>query len=58
MCNENHDIEDCTYYLQKTMEERSKFLFKNKLFYGYLKTVTKKHSAKICSSKNILQGVQ
>ena len=56
MCNENHDIEDCTYYLQKTMAERSKFLFKNKLCYGYLKTVTKKHSAKTCSSKNILQG--
>ena len=56
MCNENHDIEDCTYYLQKTMEERSKFLFKNKLCYGYLKAVTKKHSAKTCSSKNILQG--
>ena len=31
MCNENHDIEDCTYYLQQTMEERSKFLFKKKL---------------------------
>ena len=41
MCNENHDIEDCTYYLQQTMEERSKLLFKNKLCYGCLKTVTK-----------------
>ena len=51
MCNENHDIEDCTYYLQKTMKERSKFLFKDKLCYGYLKTVTKEHSAKTCSSK-------
>ena len=25
--NENHDIEDFTYYLQQTMEERSKFPF-------------------------------
>ena len=50
-CNENHDIEDCTYYLQQTMEERSKFLFKNKLCYGCLKTVTKEHNAKTCSSR-------
>ena len=41
MCNENHDIEDCTYYLQQTMKERSKLLFKNKLCYGCLETVTK-----------------
>ena len=51
MCNENHDIEDCTYYLQQTMEERSKFLSKNKLCYGRLKTVRKEHNAKTCSSR-------
>ena len=51
MCNENHDIEDCTYYLQQTMGERGKFLFKNKLCYGCLKTVTKEHNAKTCSSR-------
>ena len=51
MCNENLDIEDCTYYLHQTMEERSKFLFKNKLCYACLKTVTKEHNAKTCSSR-------
>ena len=51
VCNENHGIEDCTYYLQQTMKERSKFLFKNKLSYGCLKTVTKEHNAKTCSSR-------
>ena len=25
VCNENHDIEDCTYCLQQAVEERSKF---------------------------------
>ena len=50
-CNKNHDTEDCTYYLQQTMEERNKFLFKNKLCYGCLKTVTKEHNAKTCSSR-------
>ena len=48
MSNENDDIEDCTYYLQQTMKERSKFLFKNKLCYGCLKTVTKEHNVKTC----------
>ena len=33
------------------MEERRKFLFKNKLHYGCLKTVTKEHHAKTCSSR-------
>ena len=51
MCNKNHDIENCTYYLPQTMEETSKFLFKNKLCYGCLKTVTKEHNAKTCLSR-------
>ena len=52
MCGENHDIEDCTYYLQQTItiEERNKFLFKNKLCLVCLKTVTKKYNAKPRSS--------
>ena len=33
------------------MEERSKFLLKNKLCYGCLKTVTKEDNAKNCSSR-------
>ena len=51
MCNKNHDIKDCTYYLQQTMEERSKFLFKHKTCYGCLKTVTKEHNARTCSGR-------
>ena len=51
MCNKNHDIENCTYYLPQTMEENSNFLFKNKLCYGCLKTVTKEHNAKTCLSR-------
>ena len=51
MCIENHNIEDCTYYLQQTMEEKSKSLFKNKLCYGSLETVTNEHNRKTCSSR-------
>ena len=52
MCNKNQDIENCTYYLPQTMEETSMFLFKNKLCYGCLKTVTKEHNAKTCLSRH------
>ena len=52
VCNENHDIEDCTYCLQQAVEERSKFQFKNKLCYGCLKTMTKEHNAKTCQMCN------
>ena len=51
MCNKNHDIKDCAYYLQQTMEERSKFLLKHKLCYECLKTVTKEHNARTCSGR-------
>ena len=44
--------EDCTYSLEQTMEERSKFLFKNKLCYGCLKTLTKEHNAKTSSRRS------
>ena len=52
-CNKNHDIEDCTYYLQQRMEEKSKFLFKNKLCHGCLKAVTKEHNAKIVQTEDL-----
>ena len=38
---EKHDIEDCKYYLQQTLEERSKLVFKKKLCYGYFQEIKK-----------------
>ena len=48
---EKHDIEDCKYYLQQTLEERSKLIFKKKLCYGYFQEIKKDHNAKNCSRK-------
>ena len=53
MCNENNDMEDCTFYLQQIMQERSKFLFSDKLCYKCLETVTKELNAKTCSSRRL-----
>ena len=35
LCNENHDIEDCVFFLQQTLEERSKLPYKRKLLWMF-----------------------
>ena len=50
VCNENHDIEDSVFFLQQTLEERSKLLYKKKLCYGCFEEVTKEHNAKSCAN--------
>ena len=53
---EKHDIEDCKYYLQQTLEERSKLIFKKKLCYGYFQEIKK--DGKIEKKKNNLSMVE
>ena len=35
LCKENHDIEDCVFFLQQTLEERSKLPYKRKLLWMF-----------------------
>lgn len=52
-------IENCQYYLQQALEERSKFIFKKKLCYKRLKNIKKEFSAKTCvrtRSSNVHNG--
>ena len=51
---EKHDIEDCKYYLQQTLEERSKLIFKKKLCYGYFQEIKK--DGKIEKKKQFVNG--
>ena len=53
VCGERHDIEDCKYYLQQTLEERSKLVFKKKLCYGCFQEIKKDHNAKNCSKRRL-----
>ena len=53
LCNENHDIEDFVFFLQQTLEERSKLLYKRKLCYGCFEEVTKEHNVKSCANRRI-----
>ena len=50
-CVDKHDIEDCKYYLQQTLEERSKLIFKKKLYHGCFQEIKKDHNAKNCSKR-------
>ena len=59
VCGEKHDIEDCKYYLQQTLEERSKLIFKKKLCYGCFQEIKKDHNANNCSKRrfcNVCNG--
>ena len=53
VCNENHDNEDCVFFLQQTLEERSKLLYKRKLCYGCFEEVTMEHNAKSWANQRI-----
>ena len=57
VCGERHDIEDCKYYLQQTLEERSKLVFKKKLCYGCFQEIKKDHNAKNCSKRRFCSKV-
>ena len=51
VCGEKDDNEDCKYYLQQTLEERSKLIFKKKLCYGCFQEIKKDHNAKNCRKR-------
>ena len=52
-CNTNnqHDLDDCKTFMSLSIEERSKFLYKNKLCYGCYKMISKQHNGKSCKQR-------
>ena len=57
MGGERHDVKDCKHYLQQTLEERSKLVFKKKLCYGCFQEIKKDHNAKNCSKRRFCSKV-
>ena len=53
VCSERHDINDCKYNLQHTLEERSKLVFKKHFCYGCFHETKKDHNAKNCSKRRL-----
>ena len=50
-CNENHKLEKCKEFMEKTLKERIKFLMQQKRCYGCLEPMSDGHNAKTCTSK-------
>ena len=48
MCNGQHDLDECKAFNDMTVEERSKFLSKQKLCYGCYEVISSKHIARNC----------
>ena len=50
-CDKNHELENYQLYLDKSIEERNKFLFKNNFCYGCVNTISKDHTWKTCKKR-------
>ena len=50
-CAKNHDLEGCQVYLNKSLEDRSKFIYTSKLCYGCLSSIIKDLNAKNCKNR-------
>ena len=46
-CDGSHDLDDCQFYTEIPVKERSKFLKENKLCYGYYEKISTFHTAGI-----------
>ena len=52
-CDGNHDLDDCQFYIELSVEDRSSFLKKNKLCYGCYREITSTHTARTCNNKRV-----
>ena len=50
-CDGSHDLDDCQFYTEIPVEERSKFLKENKLCYGCYEEISTQHTARSCKNR-------
>ena len=51
VCDESHPLDNCSIVKDQTPEERSKILWKKKLFYGCYSPVSQDYNAKTCKQR-------
>ena len=51
LCEGNHDLDDCNSFLWFDLQERSKWLFHNKLCYDCLSVISVNHNARNCKNR-------
>ena len=57
-CDGNHDLDDCQFYNELSVEDRSSFLKKNKLCYGCYREITSTHTARTCNNRRVYKVCQ
>ena len=50
-CDGSHDVDDCRFYTEIPVEERSKFLKENKPCYGCYEEISSQHRARSCKNR-------
>ena len=53
MCKKNHDMDKLKKFLELSVNERTRYLAKNKFCFGCYDPISSNHSAKICSKRII-----
>ena len=53
LCSLKHDLDECVTYLKKPVEERRRFIFKNRLCFCCYKPSSIDHTAKTCPERRI-----
>ena len=52
-CDGNHDLDDCQFYSELSVEDRSSFLKKNKFCYGCYREITSTHTARTWNNRRV-----
>ena len=53
LCQRDHDLDKCEDFMKKSVEDRSKFLAKNKLCYGCYTAISSGHNARSCKQRRV-----
>ena len=57
MCNGRHDLDECKAFNDMTVDEKSIFLSKQKLWYGCYEAISPKHTARNCPRRETVRSV-
>ena len=57
-CDRNHDLDDCQFYRELTVDDRSSFLKKNRLCYGCYAETSSKHTVRSCTNRRVCEVCQ
>ena len=57
-CDGNHDLDDCQFYNELSVEDRSSSLKKNEHCYGCYREIMSTHTARTCNNRRVCKVCQ